>query len=289
MSAHLEVAPVVAPEWVAQRLDGVVVADVRWYLDGRPGHDAYLREHVAGAVWVDLDVDLSDPPSVAGGRHPLPSPETFAKRLGALGIADDDIVVGYDDQGGGFAARLVWLLRSIGQPAALLDGGLDGWPGAREAGPVTRTPVARRPRPWPAGLLRSADEVQAAAAGGGAVVLDARAAGRYSGADVLPGESRLGHVPGARSAPWADNLRRDGSFRPAAELRERFAALGAADADEVIVYCGSGVTACHDLLALERAGLPGGALFPGSWSAWSADQTRPVATGEEPHETPTST
>ncbi|WP_163553693.1 sulfurtransferase [Candidatus Frankia alpina] len=289
MSARVEVEPVVTPEWVAQRLDSVVVADVRWYLDGRSGHLAYLDEHVAGAVWVDVDVDLSDPPSEAGGRHPLPSPETFAEWLGALGIADDALVVAYDDQGRGFAARLVWLLRSIGAPAALLYGGLDSWPGPRESGPVIRTPVVRRPRPWPAHLLRDADEVQAAAAGGAAVVLDARAAGRYSGADALPGESRLGHVQGAHSAPWAGNLRSDGSFRSADELRERFAALGAVEADEVIVYCGSGVTACHDLLALERAGLPVGALYPGSWSAWSADETRPITTGEQPQATSTST
>jgi len=278
--------PVVEADWVAQRLGDLVPVDVRWYLDGRSGHEAYLAGHLPGAVWADIDTDLSAPPTLLGGRHPLPEPEEFAERLGRLGIADDDTVVAYDDQGGGFAARLVWLLRRIGRPAALLDGGTAGWTGPLETGAVTRPPVRREPRAWPSELLRTADETQAAAAAPASLVLDARAAGRYSGADALPGETRIGHVPGARSAPWADNLRPDGTFHTPAELRSRFEALGVADADQVIVYCGSGVTACHDLLALERAGLPTASLYGGSWSAWSAQPERPVATGEQPFPTP---
>ncbi len=275
----LDVPPVVTVDWVASRTDEVILADVRWYLDGRSGRDAYLAEHLPCAIWVDVDTDLSDPPTVTGGQHPLPTPEEFAKRLGDLGIGDDTLVVAYDDQGGGFAARLVWLLRRTGQRAALLDGGLHGWPGRRESGPVTRPPVARSIRPWPAELLRDAHQVQAAAASPRAVVLDARAPGRYAGTEALPGETRTGHIPGALSAPWAANVNDQGSFYSADELRSRFGELGVTHADEVIVYCGSGITACHDLLAMERAGLAPGALYPGSWSAWSGDQTLPMARG----------
>jgi thiosulfate/3-mercaptopyruvate sulfurtransferase len=274
--------PVVDAGWVTRRLGSVVLADVRWYLDGRSGYAAYLEGHLPGAVWVDVDLDLSAPPSGPYGRHPLPEPLAFAERLGGLGIADDDVVVAYDDQGGGFAARLVWLLRRTGHAAALLDGGTAAWPGPLESGAVSRPEAVRVPRAWPPDLLRTADETQAAALAPTSLVLDARAAGRYSGADALPGETRIGHVPGARSAPWAANLRPDGTFHTPADLRARFEALGAAEADEVIVYCGSGVTACHDLLALERAGLPTATLFVGSWSAWSAQPERPVATGEQP-------
>ncbi|HZO36611.1 MAG TPA: sulfurtransferase [Solirubrobacteraceae bacterium] len=282
MSALEELGPVVGAGWLASRLGEVVVADVRWYLDGSSGHDAYLREHLPGAVWVDVDNDVSAAPSVTGGRHPLPDPASFADRLGRIGIGDDDVVVAYDDQGGGFAARLVWLLRRIGQPAALLDGGLDGWPGAREAGAVVRPPVTRVARPWPPDLLRTANEAQAAALAPGGVVLDARAHGRYTGEVALPGEVRTGHVPGAVSAPWAENLGADGLFLSPAELRERYGALGVAEGRDAIVYCGSGVTACHDLIALEHAGLPPAGLYAGSWSAWSADPERPIVAGPSP-------
>lgn len=274
--------PVMPASWAARPLDGLVFADVRWYLDGRSGHDAYLAGHLPAAVWVDVDTTLSDPPDPAGGRHPLPSPQDFARRLGRLGIGDDDVVVAYDDAGGCFAARLVWLLRRTGQRAALLDGGLAAWPGPLATGEVTRPSVSRRVNPWPADLLRTADQVQASASSPGTVLLDARARDRYTGATTLPGESRAGHIPGARSAPWTGNLRADGRFLTPAELRVRFADYGAEDAEDVVIYCGSGVTACHDLLAIERAGLPLASLFVGSWSAWSADQDRPVKAGDQP-------
>ncbi|MEQ3552813.1 sulfurtransferase [Pseudonocardia nematodicida] len=259
----------------------VVVADVRWYLDGRSGRAAHAAGHLPGAVWVDVDTDLSAPPDPAGARHPLPDPDTFAAALGRLGIGDGATVVAYDDAGGAFAARLVWLLRRIGTPAALLDGGPAAWPGPLETGPVEPRPAVRTPVPWPPGAIRTADDVAAAVRGpGGPVVLDARAADRFSGASVLPTDVRSGHVPGARSAPWAGNLGSDGRFVPAADLRERYAGLGIRPGTDVVVYCGSGVTACHDLLALELAGISG-ALYPGSWSEWSADPARPVATGED--------
>ncbi|MEU0743693.1 sulfurtransferase [Streptomyces sp. NPDC006134] len=279
-ASPLPLAPVVDAGWLGEHRAETVLADVRWYPDGRSGHDAHLAGHLPGAVWVDVDTVLSAPPDGTGGRHPLPGPAAFARALGALGIGHDTTVVAYDDNGGAYAARLVWLLRRTGQPAALLDGGLAAWPGALETGPVTRDPVERTPVDWPRDLLRSADEVARAAAGT-AVVLDARAPGRYSGADVLPTDVRSGHIPGARSAPWSANLSADGTFAPPEQLAAHYAALGARPGTEVIVYCGSGVTACHDLLALELAGMDTAALYPGSWSAWSAEPARPVATGPD--------
>lgn len=270
--------PVVDAEWVREHRDSVVLADVRWFLDGRSGYDAYLAGHLPGAVWVDVDTVLSAPPNETGGRHPLPDPAAFADALGALGIGDRTTVVAYDADGGPYAARLVWLLRRTGRAAALLDGGPAGWPGATETGGVTLPEARLTPVEWPKEALRSADEVAA----GDAVVLDARAADRYSGETVLPSDIRSGHVPGARSAPWSANITGEGTFATPEQLRERYEALGVREGAEVIVYCGSGVTACHDLLALERAGITGAALYPGSWSAWSADLSRPLATGQEP-------
>ncbi|ROO89007.1 thiosulfate/3-mercaptopyruvate sulfurtransferase [Actinocorallia herbida] len=274
-----ELPPVVAAD------DPIVsagrLADVRWYLDGSDGHAAYLAGHIPGAVWVDLDTVLAGPPTEAGGRHPLPSPEAFAESLGALGFDDRTPVIAYDDAGGGYAARLVWLLRRIGAPAALLDGGLAAWPGALATGEETLAPAVRTAVPWPRSALRDADEVAEAVRTGSAVVLDARAADRYSGAAVLPSDARSGHIPGARNAPWAANLDEDGRFHAPDVLRSRFDAAGIAADTDVIVYCGSGVTACHDLLALERAGLTSTALYPGSWSAWSADLSRAVTTSTD--------
>lgn len=270
--------PVVDAAWVREHREGLVLVDVRWFLDGRSGYDAYLAGHLPGAVWADVDTVLSGPPDDKDGRHPLPDPAAFAGALGALGIGDGSTVVAYDADGGAYAARLVWLLRRTGRPAALLDGGTAGWPDGTETGPVTLPEARLTPVDWPAGVLRSADEVAA----GNAVVLDARAAGRYSGETVLPSDIRSGHIPGARSAPWSENLTPDGTFATPGQLRARYEALGVREGSEVVVYCGSGVTACHDLLALERAGITGAALYPGSWSAWSADLARPVATGQEP-------
>lgn len=275
-------APVVDAGWVREHRERIVLADVRWYLDGRSGREAHLTGHLPGAVWVDVDTVLSAPPSESGGRHPLPDEREFARALGTLGIGDDTTVVAYDDSGGAYAARLVWLLRRTGGRAALLDGGLQAWDGGLETGPVVPVPVTRTPVSWPKELLRTADEVEASLAAGTAVVLDARAPDRYSGATVLPSDVRSGHVPGARSAPWAANLTDEGRFAPAARLAAHYAALGVTPGTDVVVYCGSGVTACHDLLALELAGVPTAALYPGSWSAWSADPSRAVATGEEP-------
>ncbi len=247
-----------------------VLCDVRWYLDGRSGHAAFGAGHIPGALFVDLDRVLSAPPEPHQGRHPLPSPEAFAAELGATGIGDADHVVAYDDLGGAIAARLVWMLRVIGRPASLLDGGLAAWTGELETGPPRPRPRAfRTPVPWPLDRLAGPDEVAAH----DGELLDARPPARFRGEEAGL-DPRAGHIPGARNAPTAANLRSDGSFKDEAELRTQFAGVR-----DPIVSCGSGVTACHTLLALELAGVQG-RLYPGSWSQWSADPLRPVETGD---------
>ena len=270
--------------WLTDRLASgraPVLADVRWYLDGRSGRDAYENGHLPGAVFVDLDRALAAEPGPAVGRHPLPTPEAFAEAMSALGIGDDTTVVAYDDAGGVVAARLVWMLRATGQDAALLDGGLGAWPGPLETGPATTEPAHLTPRPWPSELLADVDATADAAATGTAVVVDARDADRYRG-DREPVDPRAGHIPGARSVPARGNVGPDGTFLPVEELRARFAEAGTTGAADVISYCGSGVNACHNLIALEHAGLGVGRLFPGSWSQYSSDPARPAATGDAP-------
>jgi thiosulfate/3-mercaptopyruvate sulfurtransferase len=265
---------VVSGEWLAAHLSDVRAVDVRWYLDGRSGRAAYRAGHLPGAVWLDIDSELSGWASPAAGRHPLPTPEQFAAVLGRVGIGDGTPVVAYDDAGGSTAARLWWLLHVLGEPAAVLDGGLAAWPGDLVTDLPDVIPVRRAPRPWPAERFATADEV----AGARAVVYDARTAQRYAHGD--PGiDPRPGHVPGALSAPWAANLDGDGRLRPPEELRAVYAA--AADLGAV-AYCGSGVTACLDLLAMERAGIGGTALYAGSFSQWGADPSRPVTEGSAP-------
>jgi thiosulfate/3-mercaptopyruvate sulfurtransferase len=198
-----------------------------------------------------------------------------------LGIRASDTVVGYDDAGGTVAARLVWMLRATGHDAALLDGGLGAWPGPVESGPPpARRPVPFRARPWPADQLASAAEVAELAASPAAAVLDARAGDRYRG-ETEPVDPRAGHIPGATSAPWQENLDpATGRFLAPAVLRARFEALGVRPGEPVVAYCGSGVSACADLVALEVAGIRGARLYVGSWSGWSADADRPAATGD---------
>ena len=268
--------PIVDLSWVREQGDRVVLADVRAYLDGRSGLQAYLRGHLPGAVFADLDHDLAAHGAPASeGRHPLPDPETFAGAMGNLGIQDQDLVVAYDDAGGVMAARLVWMLRATGRQAALLDGGFDAYDGELETGPGARPPADFTPRPWPADRL--ADLTDATA--GSFVVLDARQRERFRG-DTEPIDPRAGHIPGARSLPCRENLDADGRFLPVDELRAKFAAVGVQVATSVVSYCGSGVTACHNLLALEHAGLGVGRLYPGSWSQY-AHTDRPAAKGDD--------
>jgi thiosulfate/3-mercaptopyruvate sulfurtransferase len=270
---------VVSTEWLAEHLadGGVRVADVRWYLDpARVGRDAYAAGHIPGALFFDVDRDLSSPGGRRGGplgRHPWPTPERIQEVMTAAGIGPDTLVVAYDDQAGATAARLWFVLRAHGHDrAAVLDGGLAKW--LAEGRPLTTDVPAYEPRPFTARLrpelLASREELLS----GAPLVLDARAPERYRG-ETEPVDPRAGHIPGAKSAFFAQNLA-DGVFRSPAELRARYAALGA-DAATPVVYCGSGVTACHDLLALHHAGLPG-RLYPGSWSEWSSHPELPIET-----------
>ena len=274
-------SPTVSGAWLGTNIERVVVADVRWYLDGRSGRAAYEAGHIPGAVFVDLDEALSAPASATGGRHPLPTPEDFASALGAAGIGDGRPVVAYDDASGMVAGRLWWMLRSLGEPAAVLDGGLAAWPGALSTEYPEVVPARFTPRPWPSEAFASADEVDGLRRDRGTVVLDARSPDRYRG-EPNAIDPRFGHIPGAVSAPSGANLASDGTLRSPEELRELYAAAGVDGAVGVVAYCGSGVSANLDLLALEAAGLGGGRLFVGSWSAWGADEDRPVATGPQP-------
>lgn len=267
--------PIVDTTWLRDHRHDVVVADVRWSLLGPSGRDAYEGEHIADAVFIDLDTDLASIGDPRDGRHPLPPPEAFATAMGAHGIGNADQVVAYDDAGGMFAARLVWMLRAIGHRAALLDGGLAAWDGPLEAGPGhARAAAPFTAVPWPVDRVASLEQ----AGDQGAVLIDARARARYRG-DMEPVDPRPGHIPGARNVPCEEHLA-GGALLPAEKLRAQFAAAGITSADGVIASCGSGVNACHTLLVMEHVGLGKGRLFPGSYSAWSSRAELPVATGD---------
>jgi len=258
-----------------------VVLDVRYQLGGPPGRPLYEAGHVPGAAYVDLDSELASPPG-PGGRHPLPDLDVFADAMRAAGVRADRPVVVYDGGQGWAAARAWWLLRWTGHPdVRVLDGGLAAWEAAGGTLSVDQsTPQEGDFTPVPGGLaLLRADDAAAVARRG--VLLDARAAERYRG-EVEPIDKVAGHIPGAVSAPTTENVVEGGTvFRDASELAERFASLGATANAEVGVYCGSGVSAAHQVLALAIAGVPA-ALYVGSWSEWSADPARPVATGPQP-------
>lgn len=251
------------------------VLDVRWALGRTDAHERYLAGHVPGAVYVDLATELAGPPNAAGGRHPLPDVADLEAAARRWGLREGAPVVVYDDLGGTSAARAWWLLRWAGVgEVRLLDGGLDAWTAAGfslEAGDVVAEPGDLVVRP---GALPTVTADEVAAWPG--TLLDARAAERYAGL-VEPVDPRAGHIPGARSAPTWGNLDGSGRFLPDEALRERFAAL----TGPVAVYCGSGVTAAHEIAALAAIGVDA-ALYPGSWSAWSSDPSRPAATGSTP-------
>lgn len=255
-----------------------VLLDVRWSLGDPDGRRRYLDGHIPGAVYVDLDTELADPPALRHGRHPLPSPERLEAAARRWGLHEGDTVVAYDAAGNLAAARAWWLLRWAGiADVRLLDGGLAAWTGAGlplERHPVVPSPgdVTLRPGALP---VVDADGADGIARTG--ILLDARAAERYAG-KTEPVDPRAGHIPGAVCAPTGNNLQPDGRFRPAAELAARFAGLGVDGERTVAVYCGSGITASHEIAALHLAGIPA-ALYPGSWSQWSNDPARPVATG----------
>ncbi len=271
---------------LASRLDDprVIVFDCRHDLgDPTKGARLYAEGHVPGASFAPVDSALSGPKTGTNGRHPLPSPERFARFLADHGVNPDSEVVAYDDAGGMYAARLWWLARWIGFPhVSLLDGGLPKWVADGHALSVL-TPRPRRPgtlvaQPRP-DLLADAGEILASLAHGGLRVVDARAPERYRG-DVEPIDPVAGHIPGACNRFYKQNLEADGRLRPAADLHREFAELLAGrPADTLVHQCGSGITACANLFAMEYAGLPGSRLYAGSWSEWIADPARPVARG----------
>ena len=264
----------------------VAVLDCRFDLAApAAGRQAYLRQHIPTARYADLNRDLSGPPSASSGRHPLPQPERIGARLAELGVGDASQVIAYDDANGSIAARAWWLLRWLGhERVAVLDGGFKAWVaagGALESGEPAGPPPASAftPRVEPSAVVSTAEVIEALESAQHLLV-DARAAERFTGA-VEPLDPVAGHVPGAVNHPFSANLNSDGRFLPPAQLKrlwlERLAGTPPA---EVVAMCGSGVTACHNLLALEMAGLKGARLYAGSWSEWIRDPKRPVARGK---------
>jgi len=269
---------VLQPNWI--------VLDCRHDLvNPEAGRAAYAAGHIPHAQFAHLDTDLSDkrpgPNGEFPGRHPLPPPEAFIEKLRAWGVKHDSQVVAYDAQGGMFAARLWWMLRWVGHEAvAVLDGGLPAWqardgklstePASRARGDISAKP--------PIGPSVTAADVLANLAAPTRIVIDARAPDRFRGENETL-DPVGGHIPGARNRFFKDNLQADGRFKPAEQLRAEFSAL-ITTPQASIMQCGSGATACHNLLAMEVAGLSGAALYPGSWSEWCADPSRPVATGQ---------
>jgi thiosulfate/3-mercaptopyruvate sulfurtransferase len=262
------------------------VVDCRFDLaDPEKGRDAWRAGHIPGAVYAHLDEDLASPIGAMTGRHPLPEAGVFSEFLASAGWVPGRLLVAYDDGSNAISVRLWWLMRFFGHPAALLDGGLAGWLGAGlplEAGAVN---VRRGPdtRLEPAAnMTKSSEDVLAQLEAGGMILLDARASERYSGA-VEHLDVRAGHIPGALNRPFGENLDSRGRFKAPRRLRAEFEdLLGARGSGEVVHSCGSGVTACHNLFAMELAGLNGTWLYPGSWSEWIRDPARPIKTGNDP-------
>jgi thiosulfate/3-mercaptopyruvate sulfurtransferase len=260
-----------------------VLLDVRWALGDPHGRDHYRAGHIPGARYVDLDTELAGPAASGGGRHPLPAVDDLQAAARRWGLSRGQSVIVYDNSGGLAAARAWWLLRWAGVPdVRLLDGGLAGWVAtdrpleSSEAPGVEPGDVELSPGHLP---VLTADEAAGLARTG--ALLDARAGERYRG-EIEPVDPRAGHIPGAISAPTAENLTASGAFHTAEHLRDRFRTLGVVPSgDPVGVYCGSGVTAAHQVAALAVAGIDA-ALYPGSWSAWSSEPDRPIATGPSP-------
>jgi thiosulfate/3-mercaptopyruvate sulfurtransferase len=266
-------------EAIADQATGPAVLDVRWSLNGPPGIDDYLAGHIPGAVFVDLDRDLSGPPGEQG-RHPLPDVWSFTSAMREAGVWSGRPVVVYDAATSMSAARAWWLLRYFGHgDVRVLDGGLAAWTAAGH--PVVTQPVVAGNGDFVAspGAMPMVDAAGAAKLAGVGVLIDARAPERFRG-DTEPVDPVAGHIPGARNLPTTSNVDEQGRFRAPAELRAAFAQLGIGDGTTVGAYCGSGVSAAHEVLALELAGYDA-ALYPGSWSEWITDPRRPVARGPE--------
>jgi thiosulfate/3-mercaptopyruvate sulfurtransferase len=258
-----------------------ILIDTRFDLaDTAAGERAWSEGHLPGASYLHLDRDLSGPKTGRNGRHPLPERSTFAQTLGRIGITPERQVVVLDAQGGMYAARAWWMLLWMGHaPVAVLDGGLAAW---AEAGGrlTTEAPAASSAPPYPTrpALVATLDADTLQAQLGRVHLIDARAGERFRG-EVEPLDAQAGHIPGAHNRFFKDNLGADGRFKPAAQLRAEFDALLGTQSGDTVHQCGSGVTACHNLLAMAHAGRPGSLLYAGSWSEWSADPARPVAKG----------
>lgn len=265
------------------RLADWVVVDCRFDLKNSDwGRSEYRQAHIPGAIYASLNDDLSDLTAGTGGRHPIPSIESLAATLGRLGIGTSTQVVAYDQDAGSYASRLWWSLRYLGHDAvAVLDGGWAKW--QREQRPTAAGDEYRpaaiftaRPRPR---LRVAVDDVAAIVEHGGALLIDARAAERFEGREETI-DKVAGHIPGAGNHFFKLNLADDGTMLPVEQLRAQYTAiLDGRTPTDAVMYCGSGVTACHNLLAMEHAGLSGTPLYPGSWSEWSSDRTRPIETG----------
>jgi thiosulfate/3-mercaptopyruvate sulfurtransferase len=270
---------------LAARPASARLVDVRWKLgDPAAGRAMYEQSHLPGAVFVDMDTDLAGPPG-RGGRHPLPSAEQFTAAMTRASIGPDSWVIAYDDGGGGGAPRLWWLLRHFGHPnVSILNGGFPAWLASGQ--PLEHGPADQPAAPAEPFVARPRDDdfvdldtVRQGLARGEIHVLDARAPERWRG-EVEPVDRIPGRIPGSRNAPAVDNLR-DGAFRSPAELRQHYAASGVLDGKPIVVSCGSGVSACVDLVAMEVAGIHDARLFPGSFSSWIAHDL-PVETGPGP-------
>ncbi|MGX4588088.1 sulfurtransferase [Paenibacillus chitinolyticus] len=275
---------IVSLEWLYEHLQDpdLLIADCRFAL-GEPwsGRQDYSIDHIPGAFYVDLEEDMSGEKREHGGRHPLPDLGAFSMRASAIGVDASKTVVAYDDQGGAMAARLWWMLRFLGHERVyVLDRGYSQWKAAGypvtaeapQASPATFSPKVQRH------MLASMDEVKAKLGEKGTVLIDSREGARYRGEQEAI-DPVAGHIPGARNRFWKDALDTEGSWRSAEEQKERF--RGLENAEELIVYCGSGVTACPNVLALEEAGIPGVKLYAGSWSDWVSYEENPIAVGEE--------
>jgi thiosulfate/3-mercaptopyruvate sulfurtransferase len=265
----------------------LVVADVRWTLGGPPGKPEYEAGHIPGAVWVDLESHLTDPPG-AGGRHPLPPVAVFEQAMRDIGVRQDSLVVAYDAATSQAAARLWWLLSDAGHDdVRVLNGGLAAWiaAGLPTASGMTPTPTPGDFVARPGQRRRlSADQISARLGKPDAPTLvDVRTAERYAGENE-PIDPVAGHIPGAVNVPSSANAYPDGRFLPSAEIAALYEAAGAVSqgvTDNAVLYCGSGITAAQSLLALESAGLTA-AIYPGSWSQWISDPNRPIAVGRRP-------
>jgi thiosulfate/3-mercaptopyruvate sulfurtransferase len=285
MFCMTQTSPLVSAAWLLENLNAVKLVDVRFAL-GKPnfGLEAFKAGHLPGAVFLDLERDLSSPvrDDRIGGRHPLPNPEKLAEKLSNLGIGNSSVVVTYDDPSSGqgfYAAHLWWLLRWLGHDGvAVLDGGLPTWleaGGKLETGETSSLNAVFTPR------VRSemvVDAAQVAARTSSAALLDSRAAPRYRG-EIEPLDWKAGHIPGAVNMDWSNGLSANGTFKPVLEQQERFAKFE--DSEEVLVYCGSGVSAGANMLALELAGVSNAKLYAGSWSDWVSNSSNPVAVGSE--------